>query len=79
MAPTEIGEYETTKQTIVDSRSMGRVKESGHEDKDTECTLLQSGQGARLQEETGDGGRGGPKKKALSCGNSVTQENRKYS
>lgn len=47
------------------------MKETGHEEKDGECTLLQSGQGVRLQEETGDGGRGGPKKKALSCGNTV--------
>ena len=32
MAPTETGEYETTKPTIVDSKNMVRVKENWYED-----------------------------------------------
>ena len=32
MAPTETGEYETTKPKIADSKSVGRVKEIWYED-----------------------------------------------
>ena len=32
MAPTETGEYETTKPTLVDSKNMVRVKENWYED-----------------------------------------------
>ena len=51
MAPTETGEYETTKPKLLIQRVWAESKKSGMRTQDRECTLLQSGQGMGLQEE----------------------------